>query len=131
MSSGFQVVHVRVNDAATGQPTPVRVRFTDPGGRYLPPLGRSSNIPTGWNEQVGGNVMVDGKPFAYIDGTCEALLPCGVIHVEISKGPEYLRGGDSSTATLTRSSSSSVGCSRLECGLWFERCHAHVLEPAT
>ena len=32
MSTKYHTVHVRVNDAATGQPTPVRIRFTGPDG---------------------------------------------------------------------------------------------------
>jgi hypothetical protein len=84
-----QVVHVRVNDAATGQPTPVRIRFTTPDGRYLPPLGRLADFPTGANENVGGSVMLGDKRYAYIDGSCEIRLPEGPIAVEVSKGPEY------------------------------------------
>jgi hypothetical protein len=83
------IVSIRVQDAATNQPTPVRLRLTDAQGNYLPPLGRLAVIPVGWGEQVGGNVLVDGKEYAYIDGQCEAYLPAGQINVEIHKGPEY------------------------------------------
>jgi hypothetical protein len=82
-------VHVRVNDAATGKPTPCRVRFTDAEGRYFPPLGRLAEFATGRNQEVGGNVLIGAKAHAYIDGACEILLPAGEIHVEIHKGPEY------------------------------------------
>jgi hypothetical protein len=84
-----QVVHVRINDAATGQPTPVRIRFVDATGRYRAPLGRLEHFPTGFGQQVGGNVDIDGKKFAYIDGACEILLPTGPIQVEVHKGFEY------------------------------------------
>lgn len=84
-------VHVRVNDAATGKPTPVRLRFADEFGKYYPPLGRSAEFPVGRNEDVGGHVYLDGKRYAYIDGTCEVPLPTAVpLQVEISKGPAYL-----------------------------------------
>jgi hypothetical protein len=86
----WQVVHVRVNDAATGKPTPVRIRFATPEGQYLAPLGRLAEFPTGWGEQVGGSVMLGDRRYAYIDGTCEIRLPTGPIHVEISKGLEYI-----------------------------------------
>jgi hypothetical protein len=95
----LQQVHVRVNDAATGQQTPCRVRFTDAKGKYYPPNGRASNFATGPGVDVGGNLLLlmrtaDGKDiptrFAYINGSCEILLPAGLIHVKIHKGPEYL-----------------------------------------
>ena len=43
VSHKLQTVHVRVNDA-TGQPTPVRVRFTDDDGVYYAPLGRLTDF---------------------------------------------------------------------------------------
>src|SRR5262245_44759011 len=85
----LQVVHVRVNDAATGQPTPVRIRFVDSTGRYRAPLGRLEQFPTGFGQQVGGNIEIDAKQYAYIDGTCEILLPTGPMDIEVSKGLEY------------------------------------------
>jgi hypothetical protein len=90
VSTGFHTVHVRINDAATGQPTPVRIRFAGPEGKYLAPFGRLTEFATGPNQDVGGNVLLGMKPYAYIDGSCEIRLPAGPIQVEISKGPEYL-----------------------------------------
>jgi hypothetical protein len=84
-------IHVRVNDATTGKPTPVRLRFARPNGEYYPPLGRPAEFPIGRNEDVGGHVYLNGKRYAYIDGMCEVPLPTAVpLEVEISKGPEYL-----------------------------------------
>ncbi len=88
--SGLQQVHLRVNDAATGQPTPVRIRVTDADGKYHAPFGRLTQFASGPNQDVGGNVLLGGKPWAYIDGACEIALPPGPIHVSIAKGPEYL-----------------------------------------
>jgi hypothetical protein len=85
----MQTVHVRVNDAATGRPTPCRVRFTGPDGTYYAPLGRLTEFATGRNQDVGGNLLLGVKPYAYIDGSCEIRLPAGPITVEIRKGPEY------------------------------------------
>lgn len=85
----LQQVHLRINDAATGQPTPVRLRITDNDGRYYAPYGRLTEFATGVNQDVGGNVQIGAKKWAYIDGTCEILLPPGKLHIEISKGPEY------------------------------------------
>src|SRR5215213_4240611 len=85
------LVHVRVTDAATGQPTPVRVRIGGPNGEYYHPLGRPPDFPVGRNEDVGGHVYLNQKRYAYIDGGAEFPLPAGVpLSVEIAKGPAYL-----------------------------------------
>ncbi len=85
----MQTVHVRVNDAATGKPTPCRIRFTDAEGRYYAPFGRLTEFSTNDGEDVGGNLLLGDKKYAYIDGACEIRLPDGVIRVEASKGFEY------------------------------------------
>jgi hypothetical protein len=89
VSGKLQTVHVRVTDAATGKPTPARIRFTDAGGTYYAPFGRLAKFATGVGEDVGGNVLLGDEPHAYIDGACEIALPPGPIHVAIDKGPEY------------------------------------------
>jgi hypothetical protein len=85
----MQTVHVRVNDAATGKPKPCRIRFTDESGRYYAPFGRLTEFSTGDGEDVGGNLLLGDKQYAYIDGACEIRLPDGLIRVEASKGFEY------------------------------------------
>jgi hypothetical protein len=89
MSTTFQTVHIRVTDAATGRPTPVRLRITGPAGEYYAPFGRLVHFALGDNEDVGSNVLHLGEKYAYIDGDCEARLPAGALIVEVSKGPEY------------------------------------------
>lgn len=90
MSDGLQTVHVRVNDAATGQPTPCRVRFTGPDGKYYAPFGRLTEFAVDMAVDVGGNLLLGNKQYAHIDGTCEIQLPAGVpLTIEITKGPEY------------------------------------------
>jgi hypothetical protein len=85
----LQTVHIRVNDAATGQPTPVRLRVTDSAGVYYAPFGHAAEFPVGRGEAVGGDVMIGNDRWAYIDGTCEIALPPGELRVAIHKGPEY------------------------------------------
>jgi hypothetical protein len=87
--TAWQTVHVRVNDAATGQPTPVLINFVGADGTYHAPFGRLTKFATGRGEDVGGNVLIDGRPYAIINGTCEVSLPVGPIHVMAFKGPEY------------------------------------------
>src|SRR5262245_39050229 len=86
--STWHTVHVRVNDAATGQPTPVRLCLRQ-GEQFFAPLGRSTTFAIRRGENVGGQVSLGGEPHFYIDGTCEVRLPAGDIDIAISKGPEY------------------------------------------
>jgi len=90
MSASLQTAHVRVNDAATGQPTPVRLRITDSEGQYYAPFGRLTRFATGCGYDVGGNVLLGRRAWAYIDGSCEVNLPAGPLVVELFKGPEFL-----------------------------------------
>lgn len=82
-------VHLRINDSATGQPTPVRLRITGPDGVYAP-LGRCAEFPTGRNEAVGGHVKIGAERWCYIDGACEISLPPAIpLRIQAAKGPEY------------------------------------------
>jgi hypothetical protein len=85
----LQQIHLRINDAATGQPTPVRLRVTNAARTYYPPNGRAADFATGAGEDVGGNLMLDRDRWAYIDGSCEIAVPPGELMVEATKGPEY------------------------------------------
>lgn len=82
-------VHVRIVDAKSGQPTPVRLHLRDAAGVCRMPFGRSATFPTEPGEAVGGHLLLEEKPYAYIDGICEVRLPPGSVHLEIHKGPEY------------------------------------------
>lgn len=84
----MQTVHLRITDAATGKPTPVRLRLTGADGRAYAPLGRPLSVPTG-SEGVGGQVLLAGRACFYIDGACEVRLPPGPLTIEASKGLEY------------------------------------------
>jgi hypothetical protein len=85
----LQRVHLRINDVATGQPTPVRLRVTDVVGNYYAPFGHAAEFPTGVGEDVGGNVLIGRDRWAYIDGACEIAVPAGELLIEATKGPEY------------------------------------------
>jgi len=89
VTATLQHVHVRVNDAATGKPTPVRLRITDGAGNYYAPFGRLTEFATGVNEDVGGNLRLGKAQQCVIDGTCEVALPPGLITIEVNKGFEY------------------------------------------
>jgi hypothetical protein len=90
VSAKLQTVHVRVNDAATGQPTPCRVKFLGQDVTYYAPLGRPTEFATEDGEDVGGSVHIKRRGrWAYINGTCEIQLPAEPIDVSIEKGFEY------------------------------------------
>jgi hypothetical protein len=85
----LQQVHLRINDAATGKPTPVRLRITGADGIYYAPFGRLTRFATEPGVDVGHHVLLDDGPWAIIDGACEIALPPGVLRVQAAKGPEY------------------------------------------
>ena len=83
-------VHLRITDAATTRPTPVRVRVTAADGTHFPPLGRAAEFPAARNADVGGHLWVGREKWWYIDGACEVPLPAGVpLRVQAAKGPEW------------------------------------------
>ena len=72
MTAALQTVHVRVNDAGTGQPTPCRVRFTGPDGTYYAPFGRltefaANTIPSRTRTRFGQERIAVGLAAAYND----------------------------------------------------------------
>jgi hypothetical protein len=86
----MNTVHVRVSEGSTGKPTPVRIRFLDTRGTVHVPFGRLAHFSVNPGEDVGGNVLLEGAPHAYIAGACEVRLPAGEIRVSLAKGPEYV-----------------------------------------
>ncbi|MCC7352344.1 MAG: CehA/McbA family metallohydrolase [Anaerolineae bacterium] len=82
-------VHVTVEDAATGRPTPVRIHFRSPDGRYLPPYGHRREVNDYWFEDYGADTKLGDTEYAYVDGRCQVELPVGEVYVEIAKGFEY------------------------------------------
>lgn len=82
-------LHVQVVDAATRRPTPVRLSFRSPNGRYLPPYGHATEINAGWFQDYGAELQMGEDSFAYVDGTFQVELPVGEVYVEMTKGFEY------------------------------------------
>ncbi len=84
-------VHLRINDAATGKPTPARVRVSEADGTNYAPLGRYVECPTRRNESVGGQLAIGKERWFYTNGSFEIPLPSGVpLRVQATKGPQYL-----------------------------------------
>ena len=84
-----QWVHGRIIDASTGKPTPARVHFRSPDGRYFPPYGHRHEVNDNWFEDYGADLKLGQTPYAYVDGTFQGELPVGEVYAEVSKGFEY------------------------------------------
>ena len=89
---GRNWVHVKVLDDETGQPVPCRVAFRSPAGVPFQPHGHHQHVAQNlgsWHYDVGGDVRLGDRTFAYIDGTCQGWLPRGDVVVEVARGFEY------------------------------------------
>jgi prepilin-type processing-associated H-X9-DG protein len=132
VTGGLHVVHVRVVDATNGRPTPVRMRFQGQDGRSFVPLGRVTSFPLVENQEVGLHVRTGGSNFAYVDGSCEILLPADPVEVELVKGPEFtpikrlVTLGPGKMALRFR----LERCANLSARGWFAGdCRCHELSP--
>ncbi|MCZ6644439.1 MAG: CehA/McbA family metallohydrolase, partial [Gammaproteobacteria bacterium] len=86
----LEAAQFKLVDADTGQPVFARVRIVDNDGGYWPPDGHQKNIRTGWREDVGGDVLIDGKTWAYVEPEFTVRVPAGEYTIEVAKGTEYL-----------------------------------------
>jgi hypothetical protein len=89
---GRNWVHVRVVDDATGRPVPCRVHFRSPHGVPYQPHGHHNHVTQNlgsWHYDVGGDVRLGQRSYAYIDGTCQGWLPRGDVVVDVARGFEY------------------------------------------
>jgi len=82
-------LHGQVVDSTTQRPTPVRLAFRSPAGRYIPPYGHRTEINDGWFQDYGADVKLMDTSFAYVDGTFQVELPVGDVYLEMTKGFEY------------------------------------------
>ena len=82
-------VAVKLKDADTLDPVHARVSVRDAAGNYWPPQGHATRIAEGWREDVGGDVLVEGKTFAYVNPGFVLQLPEGNYEMDVSRGPEY------------------------------------------
>jgi hypothetical protein len=89
---GRNWVHVRVLDDATGRPVPCRVHFRSAEGIPYQPHGHHNHVTQNlgsWHYDVGGDVRLGQRSYAYIDGTCQGWLPRGDVVVDVARGFEY------------------------------------------
>jgi hypothetical protein len=90
--SGRNWVHVSVVDDETGRPVPCRVHFRSPHGVPYQPHGHHNHVTQNldsWHYDVGGDVRLGQRSYAYIDGTCQGWLPRGEVVADVARGFEY------------------------------------------
>jgi hypothetical protein len=107
---------VRIIDAATGNPTPVRVRLQDSNGNRprvtgaaaisesaIPIPKQAVGVMWGWDDRAQGYSLQPDGAF-YVDGAFDVQAPPGVYTLSMSKGFEYRQ----QQATITLNGGESV-----------------------
>jgi hypothetical protein len=92
VEEGRNWVHVSVVDEATRQPVPCRVHFRSAEGIPYQPHGHHNHVAQNlgsWHYDVGGDIRLGQRTYAYIDGTCQGWLPRGDVVVDVARGFEY------------------------------------------
>ncbi|TDD39021.1 hypothetical protein E1287_04215 [Actinomadura sp. KC06] len=82
-----------VVDDATGEPLTCRLHFHTPDGVPLAPYGHHAHINSDgntWNLDIGGDVRLGQRTYAYVDGEFEGWLPHGQVVVEAARGFDYV-----------------------------------------
>ncbi|KAA1300472.1 MAG: hypothetical protein EGP07_05345, partial [SAR202 cluster bacterium] len=82
-------VHGKIIDSSSGKPTPARIHFRSPDGRYFPPYGHTHEVNDNWFEDYGADLLLGDTQYAYVDGTFQGELPVGDVFVEVAKGFEF------------------------------------------
>ena len=128
-------VRVSLRDQDTGGPIHARVHVRDHQGEYWPPQGHRTTIAKGWREDIGGDVIVDGKTFAYVNPDFVLPLPPGRYLMEIERGPEYVPHAQAFAVTEEEIPELAVKLKRwihmAERGWYSGDTHTHFLDPQT
>ncbi|MGA1864098.1 MAG: hypothetical protein ACMUHX_03455 [bacterium] len=74
----------------TGNPIYSRIRIRDEKGDYWPVNVHQKNIHLGSAQDVGGDVHIGNKTYAYVEPEFVADLPEGKYSIEVFHGMEYL-----------------------------------------
>lgn len=84
----LETVELEIVEADRGLPVGSRIHVEDGQGLYWPPEGHMRVVSTGWREDVGKDVVVEGKTWAYVPGQTRLRLPEGDYSIEVSRGLE-------------------------------------------
>lgn len=92
------VLRVAITDAATDEPTPVRVKLTNRNGHAAPLPEQAIGIMYGmWDHADGFGYQPDSA--FYVDGTFDLALAPGTYVLSLSKGNEYVAVRDTLTVS--------------------------------
>ncbi len=84
-----QRVTIRVVEADSGRPVPVKLHIHGTAGEYLAPVDRHRQPNTGWFDDFAPEFQNQDKHYCtYIPGETVVDVPPGKIYVEVSKGFE-------------------------------------------
>ena len=129
-----RTVPVRLRDAVTGEPLAARVHIEDAAGLYWPPPGHVRDVPTGWRQEIGGDVVLEGRTWAYVRGDFELLLPVGRYTLEAVRGIEY----EPEKVSFQVSDANAVSGIEVRLERWADTAgwysgdtHVHFLDPQT
>lgn len=73
--------------ARDGTPLAARVAFRTHDGRVLPPLGHADEVNVGLYEDVGADLRLGRRTWAYVDGVFDIDLPADGAVAEVEAGP--------------------------------------------
>lgn len=91
--AGRSWIRGTIVDDATGEPLTCRLHFHTPDGVPLAPYGHHAHINSDgntWNLDIGGDVRLGQRTYAYVDGEFEGWLPHGRVIVEAARGFDYV-----------------------------------------
>ena len=113
----------------------LRVSIENSDGRYWPPLGHRQQVPLGWGEAVGGDVVVGGRTYAYVPGRFRALLPLGRFRLHAERGMEWEPARVDFEVVADRENSIDITLQRwidMRAEGWMSAdTHVHFLDPQT
>ncbi len=81
-------VEINIQDDQ-GNPVSSRINISDKGGKYWPPRFHNKKIELVFRGDVGGDVVLGDKTYAYIKSDVIADLPAGEYTIEVAKGMEF------------------------------------------
>jgi len=84
------LVHLRAMNSENQKPLAFRLRMVHENGNQACPLGRQINFQTIRTSGVGGQALVNGKVYHWIDGSCEIPLEAGRYYLELEAGIRFV-----------------------------------------
>ncbi|MFM7785150.1 MAG: CehA/McbA family metallohydrolase [Gammaproteobacteria bacterium] len=128
-----QEVKVALRDADTGEPLHARIHVHDESGDYWPPQGHAKRVAEGWREDIGGDLVIEGRNWAYVRPDFTLPLPAGKYRMEVMRGPEYEPRSLDFTVEPGRASTIDIPLKRwlhmAQRGWYSGDTHTHFLSP--